>query len=144
MKFPANIDYLPEGRPVVSGLNFFARTNKSRSLCNYMVSKHELWQATRRNSHPETDMLRNHNTVGGVLLGKADLGTLEFDEYTEKDCFDYDIVVTLENENTTAGDVVERVDKSITVTICAIYENGVVLKGGGTNLSFVEIKERKY
>ena len=81
---------------------------------------------------------------GGILIGKADLGTLEFDELSRKDCFDYDMVITLENELDTEGNVHARVLHPITVTIAAIYENGVVLKGGGTRLSFVEIKETNY
>ena len=143
-ELPIHTDYIPEGNPIVSGVNFFHRTNKSRSLCDYMLSKHEVWQATRRNSHPEADMKILLEDVGGVLIGKADLGTLEFDELSNKDCFDYDIVITLENELDTSGNVNARVYQPITVTIAAIYENGVVLKGGGTRLSFVEIKERNY
>ena len=60
------------------------------------------------------------------------------------DCFDYDLAITLENEVDLNGDINQRVSHPITVTIVAIYENGVVLKGGGTRLSFVEIKETNY
>ena len=142
--FPQDIDYIPLGHPIIAGLNFFARANKNRSLCDYMLSKHELWQTTRRNSHPEADLRSLLTEVGGVLIGKADLGTLELDELGRSDCFDYDIAISLENEVDPSGDIPLRVSYPITVTICAIYENGVVLKGGGTRLSFVEIKETNY
>ena len=141
---PQDTDHIPDGNPIVAGLNFFARTNKNRSLCDYMLSKHELWQTTRRNSHPEADLKTLLTEVGGVLVGKADLGTLEFDELGRKDCFDYDIAITLENEVDEYGIIDDRVANPITVTVVAIYENGVVLKGGGTRLSFVEIKETNY
>ena len=141
---PDDIDYIPLGHPIVAGVDFFARTNKNRSLCSYMINKHELWQTTRRNSHPEADLSELLGEVGGVLIGSADLGTLEFDEFGSKDCFDYDVKITLDNEMDTNGDIDARAANPINVTVVAIYENGVYLKGGGTSLSFVEIKETNY
>ena len=91
--------------------------NNDRSLCNYLTER-ELWQATRRNSHVLSSM-DELQKIGGVLISKNDLGTLERDEYSQIDCFDYDITVNFNRgENT----------QSVKITLCAIFENKLIMQ----------------
>ena len=76
----ANAVFVPENNPLISGLEVYGRTNKDKALVTYLKDKHEIWQATLRNAH----QLASDDTllkVGGVLLSKSDLGTLERHEF---------------------------------------------------------------
>ena len=74
-----------------------------------------------------------------MLISKEDLGTLERDEYSTFDNFDYDLKVFIGNEKGgTAGEETARNNDSITVHVCCIYLDQLILKGSGTNLTFVE------
>jgi hypothetical protein len=118
-----------DSEPKITQLNFYGRMNNDRSLCNYLTER-ELWQATRRNSHVLSSM-DELQKIGGVLISKNDLGTLERDEYSQIDCFDYDITVNFNRgENT----------QSVKITLCAIFENKLIMQGGYDNLNFVEEK----
>ena len=77
--------------------------------------------------------------IGGVLISKEDLGTLERDQYSPSDNFDYDLKIFLENEaGGNGGQLAARNAYSITLHVCCIYSDKLLLKGSGTNLSFVE------
>jgi hypothetical protein len=125
------------GNPVISSVEFFGRTNKNKSLCDYLVSEHELWQATRRNSSMASDM-SVLQLVGGVLLSRPDLGTLERDEYENLDCFDYDVKVQFINETSEPTLLAHEV----TVTLVTIYHDALDLVGPNGKMTFTE--ERDY
>ena len=125
------------GFPIISGVDFYGRTNNTKSLCNYLFDEHEIWHATRRNSNIGCDLevLRN---VGGVLLSKEDLGTLERDEFSSKDCFDYDIKVLYKNETSDAPVIA----LDVTITLVTIFEDAIFLKGPNGQMTFAE--EKRY
>ena len=141
--FAADVEYIPEGNPMIVGLEVYGRTNKNKALSSYLNDKHEIWQATLRNSHPlqDDDVLTE---TGGVLISKEDLGTLERDTYSKLDCFDYDLKIYLENEeqgdNESNAQEVTRNAYPITIHVCCIYIDQLYLKGSSTNLSFVEAR----
>ena len=67
------------------------------------------------------------------------MGTLERHQFPPSDPFDYDIVVTLENE--AGGSTAEKNARdadSITLNVCAIFEDSVILKGVAQDLKFFE------
>ena len=141
--FADDTQYIPEGHPMIVGLEVYGRTNKNKALSSYLNDKHEIWQATLRNAHPLSD--DNVLTeIGGVLLSKEDLGTLERDKYSTLDCFDYDLKIYLENEAQgsieTNAQEAARNALPITLHVCCIYQDQLYLKGSSTNLSFVESK----
>ena len=106
----------------------------SRSLDEF-----ELWQITRRNSHPLADLPYLRKTRGGVLLNVADIGDFKYPEYaTPNDLFEptfTDISVgqepTLEAELPVfSDDMVQAVQAlPIKVTVMFIYPNGIRLQG---------------
>ena len=122
------------------GIDFYGRSNKNKSLCSYLNDKHEIWQATLRNAHPLADDDPLTQT-GGVLISKEDVGTLERDEFSTHDNFDYDLKIFLENEHGgTGAEKAARNANSITLHVCCIYLNQLILKGSSTQLSFVEAR----
>ena len=123
---------------MVVGLEIYGRSNKNKKLSSYLNSKHEIWQATLRNAHPMADDVPLKE-IGGVLISKEDLGSLERDQFSPADSFDYDLQLFLENEDGgTAAQTDARLDYPITLNVCCIYTDKLLLKGSGTNLSFVE------
>ena len=142
--YPTNTEYVAKGNPPITGVRFYGRTNRNIALSEYLDSEHELWQATRRNSHPLSDLKENYNTVGGVLFTQSDLGTLGRDLFRRSDLLDIDMVIKVANEEPSlyeANDSGKRGTRElypIQVTVAAIYKDGVILRGGGTALSFVE------
>ena len=136
----ADATFVPDDHPKIIGIEFYGRTNKNKALCSYLNDKHEIWQATLRNAHPMADDGPLIET-GGVLISKEDVGTLERHDYSTLDNFDYDIKVFIENED--GGSYAEetaRNNDSITVRVCCIYQDQLLLKGSSGNLSFVEAK----
>ena len=132
--------FIPSGNPIVTGLTVYGRTNKNKALSSYLSNKHEIWQATLRNSHYQSSAEELYQ-VGGCLISRADLGTLERHNYRLTDPFDYDLLVTLENEEGGTDEQKEDRDAdSITLHVCCIYEDSVILKGTAQNLSFSEEK----
>ena len=129
--------YIDVGNPIISGVEFYGRTNKNKSLCNYLFDEHELWHATRRNSHAATS-ISDLRKVGGVLFSRTDLGTLERDEYEEQDCFDYDVRVQYIDET----DSTQLLTEDVTVTVVTIYHNEISLKGPNGKMTFAE--EKRY
>ena len=135
--------YVSDTNPVVVGIKLTGRANKHRALSSYLFSKHELWQATLRNAHYQSKA-EDLYTIGGCLISKEDLGTLERHEFTQKDCFDYDIAVSLENEE--GGSEDQKTDRdadSISLHVCCIYEDSLILQGTAQHLSFSE-EQRLY
>ena len=133
----ANAEFIPSGNPIITGIRFRGRANR-RYLSTYLNSKHEVWQATLRNSHYQSKA-EDLYKIGGVLISKDDLGTLERDQFNPSDPFDYDVFFTIENEE--GGSVEEKADRDrddIRVTVCCIYEDSVILKGGASELAFSE------
>ena len=128
---------------MVVGLEIYGKTNKTKPLSSYLGDKHEIWQATLRNAHPDADDDPLTET-GGVLISKEDLGTLERDEYSSLDNFDYELKIIIENEarGEDESEVQEaaRNNDSITVKVCCIFLDKLLLKGSSTNLSFVEVR----
>ena len=137
--FPGVNEFIPAGNPVVVGFEVYGRTNRTLPLCSYLATKHEIWQATLRNSNKLAGASELFN-IGGALISKEDLGTLERHEFMENDCFDYDVKIILENEagGTNAQKINRETNYSINVTVCTIYEDKMILKGGATNLRFFE------
>jgi hypothetical protein len=123
--------------PIITGVDFFGRTNNQKTLCNYLFDEHEIWHATRRNSNIGVD-LNKLRTVGGVLLSREDLGTLERDDFEDRDCFDYDIKVRYKDETTLAPVIALGVE----ITLVTIFENGIFLTGANGQMTFAE--ERRY
>ena len=125
---------------MIVGIEFYGRTNKYKCLCSYLNDKHEVWQATLRNAHPLADDDPLTET-GGVLISKEDIGTLERHDFSTLDNFDYDVKVFLENEDggTEAQEIARNAD-SITLHVCCIYLDQLLLKGSSTNLTFVEAR----
>ena len=130
--FPDDVEWIPEDNPMIIGLEVYGRTNKTKKLCGYLNDKHEIWQATLRNAHPmaDDDPLTE---IGGVLISKEDLGSLDREQYSPSDNFDYDLKVFMENESD-----LPALHYDITLHVCCIYLDKLLLKGSGTNLSFVE------
>ena len=146
-QYPQDVGYVVAGNPIVTGLQIFGRTNRDRALSEYLYDDHEIWQATRRNSHPLSDLATNRASVGGVLIRRSDLGTLEHDLFRKSDLLDIDMVISVKNEAVSGLEINNWVKQGvreqypIRVTVTSIYENGVMLRGGGTALSFVETRE---
>jgi hypothetical protein len=130
--------HIPTQNPVVSSINFFARVDKHKSLCSYLLDQDELWNATRRNSHPMVD-LDELREIGGVLINRADIGTLERDEFTRQDCLDMTIEVGLDISalSTTIRTM------PIKVTLVAIWEDKLMFQGQNGTMSFFE-EPREY
>ena len=66
---------------------------------------------------------------------------MERQDFRLSDPFDYDMKVTLENE--TGGTHEEQLERNvddITLHVCCIYEDSVILKGTAQNLAFIEEK----
>ena len=145
--FTPEVEYIPDGHPMIVGLEIYGRTNTSKALSSYLNDKHEIWQATLRNAHvlQDDDVLTE---IGGVLISKEDLGSLERDQYSKLDCFDYDLKIVLENEakgySETGAQETVRNASPITLHVCCIYQDQLILKGSSTNLSFVEGKTYDY
>ena len=136
----SNTEFVPTGNPIISGISFYGTANKNRPLSTYLNSKQEIWQATLRNAHYLCKAEDLYN-VGGCLIGRDDLGTLERHDYSVSDPFDYSIRITLENE--LGGTVLQKTTRdleSISVSAYCIYEESVSLKGTAQNLSFTEEK----
>ena len=113
--------------------------NNDQSLGVPYLYKHEIWQATLRNAHPLSKSEELYK-IGACLLSQSDLGTLERHSYQKTDPFDYDILVTLENElGGTESQKTVRDSETITLHVCCIYEDSVILKGTAQNLSFSKV-----
>ena len=113
-------------------------TNRNQVLSSYLNDKHEIWQATLRNAHAMSSAFAL-TEIGAVLISKSDLGTLGRHEFSPSDPFDYDIEVFLENEEGgTDPQKAARDLNPITLHICCIYLDQLLLKGSSTTLTFVE------
>ena len=136
----ANTAFVPTGNPIITGISFYGTANQNRPLSTYLNSKQQIWQATLRNAHYQCTAEDLYN-VGGCLISREDLGTLERHDFRPSDPFDYSIRVSLENE--LGGTVVQKTTRdteSISVSAYCIYEETVALKGTAQNLSFSEEK----
>lgn len=133
--------FIPSGNPIIAGISFYGRANALKTLgFPYLISKHELWQATLRNAHYQSKA-EDLYEIGGCLLSREDLGTMERQNFRLSDPFDYDMKVTLENE--TGGSHEEQLERNlddITLHVCCIYEDSVILKGTAQTLTFLEEK----
>ena len=133
--------FIPSGNPIITGLSFYGRANARKTLgFPYLISKHELWQATLMNSHYQIKA-EDLYEIGGWLVSREDLGTMERQDFRLSEPFDYDMKVTLENE--TGGSDTEQTQRNtddITLHVCCIYEDSVILKGTAQNLAFIEEK----
>ena len=142
--YPTDAAYVAKNNPIVVGLEIYGRTNKSKALSSYLKDKHEIWQCTLRNSHPLSDDDRLLEG-GGVLISKEDVGTLERDQFSSRDNFDYDLRILLENEDggsqETDAQKAARIQYPMTLHVCCIYLDKLLLKGSTTKLSFVEVKK---
>jgi len=95
--YPAGTAFIADGHPIVVGFEVYGRTNRNMALSSYLGTKEETWQATLRNSHRLAGV-DGMLEVGGALISKEDIGTLERDEFSRVDCFDYEVRIILENE----------------------------------------------
>jgi hypothetical protein len=118
--------------PRINSINFFGRVNKTKSLCSYLLDEDELWNATRRNSHPKASITELRE-IGGVLLNHADLGTLERNDFKKNDCFDYDVLVTYDRSH-----LKNQATQSVKVHLVAVFEDKLVFQGGVDEMSFFE------
>jgi hypothetical protein len=123
-------------KPRIIGVNFFGRVDNNKSLCSYLLSEDELWNATRRNSHPKVSMSKLRE-IGGVLLNRADLGTLERQDFMKNDCFDYDIQVKYDRSHLS-----NQATLPVKVHLAVIFEDKLMFVGGVDQMSFFE--EQRY
>ena len=115
----------------------------SRSLDEF-----ELWQITRRNSHPLADFSDLQKTRGGVLINVADVGDFKFQEYaTQYDRFEptfSEISVAeeptlLSEDPQFSGDMIQNIQAlPVKVTVMFIYPDGIRLQGD-KNLEFKNV-----
>jgi hypothetical protein len=122
--------------PRIVGVNFFGRVDNNKSLCSYLLDEGELWNATRRNSHPKASMSKLR-AIGGVLLNRADLGTLERHNYKKNDCFDFDIQVQYDRSH-----LLNQATLPVKVHLAVIFEDKLIFQGGVDIMSFFE--EERY
>jgi hypothetical protein len=122
--------------PRIKGVNFFARVDNTKSLCSYLLDEEQLWNATRRNSHPKASMSKLR-AIGGVLLNRADLGTLERDDFQPNDCFDFDIEILFDRTH-----LLNQATLPVKIHLAVIFEDKLIFQGGVDQMSFFE--EKRY
>jgi hypothetical protein len=133
-QFEGNVDVeRTSENPRIVGINFFGRVDNNKSLCSYLLDEDELWNATRRNSHPKA-LMSKLRAIGGVLINRSDLGTLERHNFKKNDCFDYDILVQY--------DRLLHPNIPVKVHIAVIFEDKLIFQGGVDQMNFFE--EKRY
>jgi hypothetical protein len=124
---------IPKANPIISSLNFFGRVNKNKSLCSYMLDEDETWNATRRNSHPLAN-LETLRDIGGILISRFDIGTLERDEFSKQDCFDMTVEIAINKSGLSTS--VQALP--VKITLAAVFEDKLVFQGQNGSMSFFE------
>ena len=90
--------------PKVVGLSIKRNGQQIRIYNETQLSKFDLLDMTRRNSHPRADMRQLYEEFGGVLINRYDLGTLLDEQVTTYELnLEFTIVLELEPNSETVS-----------------------------------------
>jgi hypothetical protein len=136
--------------PKIKSVEISRNQQKVRIYSNessfYGLSKADILDCTRRNSHPRTDQKQLYEEFGALLLSRYDVGTL-MEEQFESKLLEIDFSITLDLEPNTevvvgGNDAAvnarynNRIQQDTQTTVLFLYPDGIQLQGDARKSEF--------
>ena len=110
--------------PKIEEIRISRNEQATRIYNSGVLTKYDLFDCTRRNSHPRADLQQLYKEFGGVLLSKFDLGTLLSEELATYR-LELQFEITLEREPSNE-DTTSAVDQTLVEILDDEFQNTVV------------------
>jgi len=128
--------------PKVIGVSM-KRNGQTIRIYDEGMSKYDLQDMTRRNSHPRADMKQLYAEFGGVFISRQDVGSLLEEQGILSFISDLEFSIKMEKEENTEGGAAaqvarydNRIQQDTQTTVLFLYEEGSHLEGHSRQMKF--------